>query len=811
MFLHDLDIMPGDAPVSSPRSTIKPATNTRVLSRIDVSRRTFINGVSAGALVVGVSLAQGCAKEKTAEDTGAEAESQTPADNAEAQESPLVNVKGGDATPSLFIAIEPDGAVKITCHRSEMGQQTWTAMTQIVSDELEADWEKIEVIQAEGHPRYGDQNTDGSRSVRNHFHRLRVAGAAMRLMLERAAAAQWGVDAGECKAALGVVKHAASGKSLGYGDLVAAATEQPIPTEEEVSLKSRDAWRYIGKETPSLTVPKIVRGEGTFGMDVDLPDMVYAVIARPPQLFGAVKSFDDSAARQTPGVLRTVKLPDQKPPAGFGMMGGIAVIAKDTWAAIQGRNFLDIEWADGPNKDYNSAAFAEEMMATARQSGQVRRNRGDVDAGLAGAATRIEAEYYAPHLSQSPMEPPSATAKWTGDKVECWGCIQAPQAARNTVAQALGVPVENVTINVTWLGGGFGRKSKPDFFVEAAMLAREVGKPVKVVWTREDDIQNGFYHAVSAQRLEGGLDENGKCTAFLHRTVFPPITSTFDGQTKTPSDGELGLGASDNPFDVPNLRLESGDAAGHLRIGWLRSVANVYHAFAVHSFAAELAHAAGRDQKDYLLELIGRPRTIDPNSEGATYTNYGNPLEEYPIDTGRLAAVTRRAADMAGWGRDLPKGHGLGIAAHRSFLTYVATVVEIAVSDDGAITIPKVWSAADAGTVVNTRHTTAQVEGGTLYGLSNALYGAITAENGAVVEANFPSWRVMRMNEAPRDMDVAIIESDAPPAGVGEPATPPAAPALTNAIFAATGLRIRRLPILGPDRDRLDLSAQRDA
>ncbi|MFP3920121.1 MAG: molybdopterin cofactor-binding domain-containing protein [Dichotomicrobium sp.] len=746
----------------------------------NVTRRGFVAGAGAGAFVLGLALKGGPAF-------------------ADSTAGGLANVKGGDATPDLFIAIEKDGAIKLTCHRSEMGQQVWTSIAQILADELEADWDRVEIVQAIGHPKYGDQNTDGSRSVRRNLHRLRVAGAAMRTMLERAAAERWGVDPAECSGVQNVVT-GPDGRTLGYGELAEAASALPVPGEADIRLKKREEWRYIGKPVPSLTVPKLVRGEGTFGIDVQLPDMLVAVIARPPQVFGKVASFDASAAKDMPGVVQTVELPALEPPAGFKPLGGIAVVAEDTWTAMQAVDALEVEWDAGPNADYNSGDFAEAMTATARQQGQVRRKRGDVYSALDEAETRVEAEYYVPHLSQSPMEPPAATARWDGDKVECWACVQAPQAARSAVAGATGVPEEDVTINVTWLGGGFGRKSKPDFVVEAALIAREVGRPVKVTWRREDDIRHGYFHSVSAQRMEGGLDADGRCTAFLHRTVFPPIPSTFQEGVKTPSWGELRLGASDNPFAVPNLQLESGDAPAKLRIGWLRSVANVYHAFAVQSFADELAHAAGRDPKDYLLELIGPPRQVDPREEGAEYDNYGDPMEDYPIDTGRLANVVEVAAEMAGWGRSLPQGRGLGIAAHRSFLTYAATVVEVAVDGEGRLTIPNVWAVLDAGTVVNTRHTAAQIEGGTLYGLSNALYGAITAENGVVQQSNFPDWRLMRIDEAPRAMEVRIVGSDAPPGGVGEPPTPPAAPALTNAIFAATGTRIRRLPIFTPER-----------
>lgn len=794
MFLHDIGIIPGGDKIQTSNSTAPDIVN--------LTRRGFVVGSSL--FVVGVTLA-GCSRY---EEPKIDPDSlNLPA----AGPSPLTEVNGGDATPALWIAIEEDGTVKITCHRSEMGQQVWTSMAQIVADELDADWDNVEIVQAVGHERYGDQNTDGSRSVRYNFHRLRLAGAAMKQMLEQAAAIYWKMDPSECEASLGKVGNSQNSDTLSYGNLAKVAAKLQVPEEADIAVKDPKDWRYINKEIASLTVPKITRGEGTFGIDVDIPDMVYAVIARPPQLFGRTGAVRDEKALAVPGVIQTVKLPDATPPALFKALGGVAVIGSDTWAAIQGRNALEIDWIDGPNAGYDSETFAEQMIQTAKRSGTVRRKRGDVGAGLSNASERVEAEYYAPHLSQSPMEPPAATARWDGDKLECWACVQDPQTTRQTLSDLLGVDKENITVNATWLGGAFGRKSKPDFVVEAAIIAKEVGRPVKVTWTREDEVRHGYYHSVSAQRMEAGLDADGKCTSYLHRTVFPPIASTFSPGLDVPTDGEMGLGATDVPFAMPNLQVESGNAKGHLRIGWLRSVSNIYHAFAVQSFAAELAHAAGRDQKDYLLELIGDARTIDPADEGATYPNYDASIEDYPIETARLSNVVNIASEMAKWGRSMPSGHGLGIAVHRSFLSYIATVVEVAVSPEGALTIPGIWLAVDAGTVVNPRHTRAQMEGGTIYGLSNALFGEITAKNGAVVQDNFPSWRVMRMGEAPRAFEVQIVKSNTAPAGVGEPATPPAAPALTNAIFNATGHRIRKLPIIGASGSRLSLPNEETA
>jgi len=520
------------------------------------------------------------------------------------------------------------------------------------------------------------------------------------------------------------------------------------------------------------------------------------VIARPPVVLGKVKSFNDKATLAVPGVIQTVRLPDVTAPVAFQPLGGVAVIAQDTWAGIQGRRKLEIEWDDGPNGDYNSDEYREELLTTVRQSSNTRFSRGNVAAALESAATTVEAEYTTAHLVHSPMEPPAALAHWQDDHLTCWAPVQDPQTTRGFLSAYFSTDPANITVRPTWLGGAFGRKSKPDFVAEAALIAKIIARPVKVTWTREDDLQHGFYHAASAQRFEGALDEQGNFTGLLHRSAFPPIASTF-------APVNQGTDLEDNPTAPKNFQFETGAANGRVRIGWLRSVCNNFHTFGALSFADELANAAKRDSKDYLLQLIGPDLKIDLAAEGSTYDNYQTSPVDYPFETARLKHVVQMVAEQSKWGRKLPKGRGLGIAAHRSFLTYVATVIEVAVDADGSIEIPNVWVAVDAGTVVNTRHTKDQIGGGVIFGLSHALYGEITTTKGAVDQANFPDWRVMRMLESPRHVDVTLVDSDAPPAGAGEPGTPTAAPALANAIFAATGRRIRQLPMIGSRSNRL--------
>ncbi len=695
---------------------------------------------------------------------------------------------------NLFVALRLDGSVEITCHRSDMGQQIRTAIAQIVADEMEADWQQVHVIQAPGDAAYGDQNTDGSRSIRFNFERLRKLGASARAMLEQAAANRWQVEVATCKAQNHQVTHA-SGKQLSFAELAQEAVTLTPPKAEQLTLKPRSEWRYIRTGKASIDLPDIVQGQATFAADVRLPDTKVAVIARPPVVFGTIKSLDDKAARAIDGVIDIVRLPESKAPAGFYPKGGVAVIADNTWAANKARQALKIEWNDGDNAAYNSPAYKQSLLETVRQPAARVRAKGDARKALSGASLTHEAEYYVPHLAQAPMEPPCATARYAKGAVEVWAATQNPQADQSLVAELLELDKDKVTIHVTLLGGGFGRKSKPDFSAEAALLAKHIGGTVRVQWTREDDIQHSYYHAVSAQRLEAALTPEGKIDAFYHRTAFSPIASTFTAGETKPESFELDLGFTDSPIHTPNLLLERGEARAMTRIGWMRSVSNIFHAFAVQSFLNELAHKANQDPKDFLLKAIGPDRHIDFAAQGATYANYSSSQKEYPYDTARLRQVIEKVAEMADWGREMPKGRGLGIAAHRSFVTYVATVVEVEVSDSGKLDIIKTWVAIDAGAVVNTDTVVNQCEGGSIFGLSCALSKGITFNAGRAEQSNFHDYRVARMNESPLDFEVSIIDSDAPPAGVGEPPTPPFAPALCNAIYAACGKRIRELPI----------------
>jgi len=675
-----------------------------------------------------------------------------------------------------------------------MGTGIRTSLAMILADELDADWRSVKVVQAQGDKKYGDQNTDGSRSIRQFFQPLRVAGGSARQMLIMTAAGRWKVDPATCATEPGYVVHHASGRRIGYGALADEAAHQPVPAADTLHLKDERAWRYIGKSMPVVDLDNIVHGRAVYGIDVVLPGITYASIEHPPVYGAKVTQVDSADAMKVPGVLQIVPIPPASIPTGFKPLGGVAVIATNTWAALQGRRKLKVSWDHGANASYDSDAYRKQLEDTARQPGKVVRNNGDAMTALNGAPKRIAADYYVPHLSHAMMEPLSATASYANGAVEVWTATQNPQQARTTVAQTLGIDEQAVAINVTLLGGGFGRKSKPDYVAEAAYLARAVGKPVKLTWTREDDIRNDYFHAVCAQHLEGGLDGSGKTVAWLHRTVFPSITSTFAPNVTFGAPGELGQGVTDVPYDIAHLRCENGPATAHTRIGWYRSVYNVPHGFAQGSFVDELAAASGQDPVTHLLALIGPPRHIDLKAMGVDYPNYGASMDDYPIDTARYATVVRTAAEQSGWGKALPVGQGRGIAVHRSFLTYVAAVAQVHVADDGSVRVTRVDLAVDCGRVINPDRVVAQFEGAVVMGLGNTLYSEISFKNGASEQSNFTDYSVARIDSVP-DTHIHIVPSSAPPGGVGEPGVPPVSAAICNAIFNATGKRIRTLPV----------------
>jgi isoquinoline 1-oxidoreductase subunit beta len=741
------------------------------MSVVRITRRAFLVGMnlSLGGLALGL-LPRAGAKE------------------------PRGKMGGKAFDPSVFLHIAEDGVVTIVCHRSEMGQGVRSSIPMLIADELGATPSRVVIQQGDGDDKYGDQNTDGSSSIRNAYDELRRIGATARVVLVAAAAKEWRVDPSACTTRDDAVIHVPSGKKLSFAALVPLASAIPLPKESEVTLRPAGELRHVADPAlPLVDAPAYVTGRAIYGADVHLPDMQIAVVARPPVVGGKLVRVDAKKALALPGVRRVIELPQPKRPWKFQPCGGVAVLADDTWSAMRGRAALELEWDAGENGSYDSTPYRESLLASARQPGTTVRQLGDVDAALRKAARVVTAEYTVPHLAQLPMEPPAALARFSDGRVEIWAPTQSPQDARDEAARVLGIDASRVTVHVTFLGGGFGRKSKPDFVAEAAFLARAAGVPVRVQWTREDDVQHGYYNTVSAQRLQAGLDGHGKVIAWHHRTAFPPIGSLF-GDADRPSAGDLQQGVLDLALDVPNVRAEACAAKAHARIGWYRSVYNIFHAFAIGSFVDELAHARGIDARRMWLELIGPPRQLSLADLGIKkLSNYGAPLAKHPVDAGRLRRVIERVTDAAKWpSRD---GRAFGLAAHRSFLSYAAVVVALVPDARRRFRVDEAWISFDAGTVVNRERVHAQLEGAVVMGLSNALYGGITMKGGATVESNFRDARIVRIGEAPRRIHTDVVESDAPPAGVGEPGVPPVGPALANAVFALTRQRVRDLPI----------------
>jgi isoquinoline 1-oxidoreductase beta subunit len=691
----------------------------------------------------------------------------------------------GTFTPNLFVQIQKDGNIILLASRSEMGQGIRTSLASAIADELDADWKYITVKQATGNAKYGNQNTDGSRSVRTLLEPMRKMGATAKAMLITAAANKWNIPETDCKAENHFIINTQNNDTIFFGDLVDEAAKVAIPAAESIKLKKVEDFKFIGKTLKSVDLKDFTHGTANYGMDIRIPNMKFAAIARCPVTFGTVKSVDKTVAEKTAGVEKIIEIERIVPPTGqfFGALGGVAVIANNTWSAFQGKLNLDIEWNYGENHSFDTEKFKEKITERLQENGKlIPGSRGDVKAAFKDADKVVEATYHVPFLAHAPMEVPNATAWFQGDKIEVWAPVQDPQTARAELAHFFEMPIENITINVTFLGGGFGRKSKSDFVVEAVAISKKINAPVQVVWTREDDIQHSFYHAASAQFLKGGLAKNGQLTGWLQRVGFPSITSSFKPMSEYASGFEVGMGFTNNPYNLTNFRLENVKAEANVRIGWLRSVVHIHSGFGNNSFVDELAFAAKKDPVQFHLDLIGKDRIIEGKSE-------------HPYNSKRMKAVLIKTAKNADWGKTLPEGHGLGVAIHYSFYSYVATIVEVSVQNE-KVKVENIWTTIDCGLSLNKDNIKNQLEGAAIFGMSIALYGKISAKEGAVEQHNFFDYQMTRMKDAP-NIHVDIIDAmHEPPTGVGEPGVPVIAPAICNAIFNATGNRVRSLPLI---------------
>jgi len=651
--------------------------------------------------------------------------------------------------PNAWLKIDTDGTVTVTVARSEMGQGVQTSMPMIVAEELDADWSKIRIVQADAHPtRYGSMSTGGSFSVRGSWMTLRTAGATAREMLLTAAAQTWGVNKSTCRAENSAILQS-SGKRLSYGELAAAAGKVPVPTE--VPLKDPKDFKILGKPMRKLDTSSKVNGNAKFGVDIRVPGMLFASIEKCPVFEGKVAAFDASRAKAVAGVRDVIQLDE-----------GIAVVADSTWAAFEGRKALSITWDEGRYSNQSSAAIWRSFEEAAKSRGSLENYEGDAEASFDSAPTKVEAVYYAPLIAHAPMEPMNCVADVRPDRCEIWVPTQSPQQSQNAAARILDLPVDKVKVHVTLIGGAFGRRLQTDFVSEAVKVSKAIGVPVQVVWTREDDVRHDWYRPCTYNVFKAGLDGDGWPVAWLHRIVGP-------------SSRGLAVGGSTPPYLIPNFQIDSLIKETGVPIGAWRSVGPSQNGFVIESFIDELAHAAKKDPFEYRRHLLSK--------------------------SPRLRRALEVAAEKVGWNKPLPAGHGLGIAAVESFGSSVAEVVEASVNNKGAVQIHRIVAAVDCGPIVNPDTLEAQVEGGIVYSLSSVLKDEITVDKGRVVQGNFDDYRILTIDEMPR-IEVHIIPSTEAVGGIGEPGLPPVAPALCNAIFAATGKRIRRLPIRPDDLKR---------
>ena len=729
-----------------------------------VNRRDFLKTGAAGgvALVIGFHLSPSAF-----------------ADQAQDQEKKTLNPF------DAWVRITPDNSVTLILGKSEMGQGIMTALPMILAEELCVDWKHVKVDQAPTNPKIYDHGTGGSGSVAGSWLPLRQAGAAAREMLVAAAAKKWEVGPDTCKAQSGQVVHGSPKRYLSYGELVEAASKLPVPNFNTVPLKNPNDFTVVGHDTRRFEGRDKATGAAKFGIDSRVPGMLYAVVARCPVFGGKVASFDATKAKAFPGVHDVIQF--ETSGRGASTTGGIAVLADNSWAAIQGRNALAVKWEEGSAAKESSAGLHKQFLANASKAGKVVRNDGDADSALASSPKKIEAAYELPFAPHACMEPMNCTVHIGSDGAEAWIPTQAPQWAQGVIAEAAKLPPEKVIVHTMLMGGGFGRRYQADFVMEAAQVAKASGKPVMVLWTREDDMQHDFYRPASYHKLQGALDANGNLAAWKHFQTSTSIAAKWSQKGADDSGlGEFGTGAT-VPYTTPNLRIEYTLAESSVPRAWWRSVEHSSSGFVMESFIDELAAAAGEDPLAFRLKLIGSDRKIPRFGEE----------KEPPLDTARFKGVLQLAAEKAGWGKPLPKGQGRGIAAFYSFNSYTAAVAEASVKD-GSVKLHRLVYAVDCGRPINPDGIRAQVESAAIYGLSAALHDAITIKDGRVEQSNFNDYQMPRINETPKT-EVHVVMSKEEPTGIGEPGLPVVAPAMCNAIFAATGKRIRRLPIRAED------------
>ncbi len=723
-----------------------------------ISRRTFVaQGTIAGAgLLIGVKL------------------SPTKAFAQENEKGP----KGKQVNPfDAYVHVKPDGKISLIVAKSEMGQGIKTGLAMLLAEEAEVDFNSVSVEQAETRPDiYAHMGTGGSGSTMENFMPLRRAGATVRQLMITAAAQKWNVPTKECAAMKGTVLHEKSSRRAGYGELVDAAMKLPLPDPENVKLKDEGEFELIGHATPRVDIPSKVNGSAVFGLDVRVPEMLFAVVARCPTFGGKHANFDASKAKAVPGVKDVFEIPALG--ADMFTAGGVVVVANSTWAAMKGRDALQITWDNGPAAAESTATLHTSLHSGAGKPGKRIRNDGDVDAVLSNGAKRVEATYEFPFLAHATMEPMNITVHARSGEAEVWAPTQSPDWVQRTVAKVLDLKPEKVVVHTTLLGGGFGRRYMADYPAEGAQIAKKVGKPVQLVWSREDDMTHDFYRPAACHQMRGAVDRNGRPLAWSHTIASTSIEAFWHPDAGKPEDSEVG-GAEQMPYAIQNVRLEYNPVTSAVPPLWWRSVEHSFNGFAVECFIDELAAAAGQDPVQFRKTLLVKP------------ANWKAKNEEDP-DPARLRAVMELAAEKSGWDKPLAKGKGRGIATYHSFGSYIAEVAEVTVKGND-FKIDRMVAAIDCGQIVNPESVRAQAESAIIYGLSAALKNEITVKNGAIEQTNFDAYDPIRIQEAP-PIEVYLMKSKEDPGGMGEPALPPAAPAVANAIFAACGQRVRKLP-----------------